>query len=175
MLAAGLRHVVAYQDIAYGATYLDAVEAIARLERGTVPQPPGHAARDSMPVAGALTEVAAKYIARAMAYDDVIRVAGLKTQPSRADRVRHEMGGQIVAVTEFMHPRMEELIGLLTPRLGTALEHRPALVAMLGRMLCGPRRVRTDTVTGFAMLYAVAGLRAWRRRTLRHAQRMGAD
>jgi indolepyruvate ferredoxin oxidoreductase beta subunit len=154
MLAEGLRHVVAYQDIAYGAAYLDAVGAV---------EP-------------SLTETAAKYIARAMVYDDVIRVAALKTQPARGIRVQQEMGGQIVAVTEFMHPRMEELLGLLTPRLGTAIERRPRLVALLDRVFCGPRRIRTDTIAGFLMLYIIAGLRGWRRRTLRHAResaRMG--
>ncbi len=92
-----------------------------------------------------LAEAAAKYIARAMAYDDVIRVACLKTQPSRMTRIQREMGGLIVAITEFMHPRMAELLGLLPPALGMALERRPRLVAWLDRVFCGPRRVRTDT------------------------------
>lgn len=156
MLAEGLRHVVAYQDIAYGTVYLDAVEAIFRLDRASV-EP-------------SLTENAAKYIARAMVYDDVIRVAALKTQPARTPRVQREMGGDVIAVTEFMHPRMEEILGLLFPALGIALERRPRVVAMLDRLLCGPRRVRSDTVSGFLMLYVVAGLRGWRRRTLRHAR-----
>ena len=150
MLAEGLRHVVAYQDVAYGGVYLDLVESIA-----------GDAD---------LIETAAKYIARAMSYDDVIRVAALKTQPSRAGRIGREMGGQVVAVTEFMHPRMEEILGLLPPGLGMAIERRPRVVSALGLVFCGPRRVRTDTICGFLMLYIVAGLRRWRRRTLRHSR-----
>jgi len=150
MLAEGLRHVVSYQDVAYGGVYLDLVESVAE-----------HAG---------LVETAAKYIARAMAYDDVIRVAALKTQPSRAGRIGREMGGQVVAVTEFMHPRMEEILGMLPPGLGEALERRPGVVAALSRVLCGPRRLRTDTIGGFLMLYIVAGLRGWRRRTLRYAR-----
>jgi indolepyruvate ferredoxin oxidoreductase beta subunit len=148
MLAEGLRHVVAYQDIAYGTTYLDLVE--------------------SLPVV--LTEVAAKYIARAMVYDDVIRVACLKTAPSRAERIHREMGGSVVATTEFMHPRMVELLGLLPPGLGIRLEQQVGIVAWLDRVFCGPRRVRTDRIGGFLLLYLVAGLRGWRRRTLRHAR-----
>ena len=167
MLAEGLRHVVAYQDIAYGAAYLDAVESVANLDRRNVSLAPSVVVTplaETKPAS--LTESAAKYIARAMAYDDVIRVAALKTQPSRSTRVQREMGGQILAVTEFMHPRMEEILGLLTPGLGTAIEHRPRLVAVLDHIFCGPRRIRTDTVSGFLMLYVVAGLRGWRRRTL---------
>ena len=148
MLAEGLRHVVAYQDIAYGTAYLDAVEGVGR----------------------SLAETAAKYIARAMAYDDVIRVAALKTQPARSPRIQKEMAGQVLAVTEFMHPRMEELLGLLSPRLGIAIECRPRLVAVLDRIFCGPKRIRTDTISGFMMLYVIAGLRRWRRKTLRHAR-----
>ncbi|WP_428489877.1 indolepyruvate oxidoreductase subunit beta family protein [Rhodopila sp.] len=164
MLAEGLRHVVAFQDTAYGAAYLDAVEAIAGAARARVSG--GVSTADG----SHLYETAAKYIARAMVYDDVIRVAALKTQPSRADRVQREMGGRVIAITEFMHPRMEELLGLLPPALGTALERQPRVVAALGRLLCGPRRIRTDTILGFFMLYAVAGLRGWRRRTQRHAR-----
>jgi indolepyruvate ferredoxin oxidoreductase beta subunit len=155
MLTEGLRHVVAYQDIAYGSAYLDEVEAVCRM-----------APRKT----GVLVEAAAKYIARAMVYDDVIRVAALKTQPARAPRIQREMGGEIIATTEFMHPRMQELLGLLPPRLGIALERRSGLVAWLDRVVCGPRRIRTDTITGFLILYAVAGLRNWRRHTLRHAR-----
>jgi indolepyruvate ferredoxin oxidoreductase beta subunit len=39
-----------------------------------------------------LTREACKYIANAMAYDDVIRVADLKTRGARFDRIRAEMG-----------------------------------------------------------------------------------
>jgi indolepyruvate ferredoxin oxidoreductase beta subunit len=99
MLAEGLRHVVSFQDVAYGAAYLNAVESVC------LPSP-------------GLAEVAAKYIARAMVYDDVVRVACLKTQPSRSGRIQREMGGSIIATTEFMHPRMAELLGLLPPGLG---------------------------------------------------------
>jgi indolepyruvate ferredoxin oxidoreductase beta subunit len=148
MLAEGLRHVVTYQDVAYGAQYLDLVE--------------------SFPVE--LADVAAKYIARAMVYDDVIRVACLKTQPDRAGRIQREMGGEIIATTEFMHPRMAELLGLLPPGPGRAMEQRVRVVAWLDRVFCGPRRIRTDRIGGFLLLYLVAGLRGWRRKTLRHAR-----
>lgn len=80
------------------------------------------------------------------------------------------MGGEVIAVTEFMHPRMEELLGLLPPRLGTAMERRPRLVGLLDRVFCGARRIRTDTISGFLLLYLFAGLRGWRRRTLRYAR-----
>ena len=51
-----------------------------------------------------------------MAYDDVIRVADLKTRASRFDRVSRKKVGarpQIVYTTEYMHPRLEEVAGTL--------------------------------------------------------------
>jgi indolepyruvate ferredoxin oxidoreductase, beta subunit len=41
--------------------------------------------------AGCCRSEAAKYIANAMAYDDIIRVADLKTRGRRFDRIRKEM------------------------------------------------------------------------------------
>lgn len=155
-LAEGLRLVVGYQDIAYGKAYLDIVELMARHGRPNAPLDP------------LATVAAAKYVARAMAFDDVIRVAALKTQPSRAARVEREMGGQVIGLTEFMHPRMEELLGLLPRRLGEAVERHTRLVALLERLFCGPRRIRTDTISGFLLLYFIAGLRGWRSCSLRY-------
>jgi indolepyruvate ferredoxin oxidoreductase beta subunit len=79
MVAAGLARVVDFQDQGYGSEYLDRVNAFAEIG------------------ANALTSAAAKQIARAMAYDDVIRVADLKTlrpgpggsgRQARPDRLR---------------------------------------------------------------------------------------
>ena len=82
MARIGLRHVVDFQDTAYGAR-------VSRPARRSSPRSTGSTA-----MAGyALTREGAKYLARAMAYDDVIRVADLKTRSSRLARV-HEDGGR---------------------------------------------------------------------------------
>src|SRR6185436_12907401 len=72
-LGEGLARVVDWQDEAYGTEYLDRV---ARL-----------AARDDATHGHALTIEAARWIAVAMSYDDVIRVADLKTRAERAARL----------------------------------------------------------------------------------------
>ncbi len=157
MLAAGLHKVVDFQDPAYGREYLDLVASFLAFERGGPP---------------ALTLAAAKYIAVAMAYDDVIRVADLKTRASRFARVRAEVGvrpGQPVYTTEFMHPRMEEVAGTLPRRLGLWLESKPRLWRRLDRVVNRGRRVRTGTIRWFLPLYIIAGLRRYRRGTLRHS------
>ena len=158
MLLAGLQKVVDFQDLDYGRQYLDRVAELSALE--------------SVDRGAELTTEAAKYVANAMAYDDVIRVADLKTRGSRSLRVREEAGvgdTQVLKVTEYMHPRAEEVCGLLPRRLGAFLEARPKWMARLDRLVNRGRRVRTDTLFWFFVLYTLGGLRLWRRRLLRHA------
>ncbi|MGE0007146.1 MAG: indolepyruvate oxidoreductase subunit beta family protein [Parvibaculaceae bacterium] len=162
MAHAGLAKVVEFQDLAYGEEYLGRLVRIAALDHDV-----GGDARGR-----ALTLEAAKYIANAMAYDDVIRVARIKTQASRFARVRKEMGlgdGQVLKLTEFMHPRMEEVCGMLPRRLGRHIESRPRLFRALDRMVDRGRHVRTDSIFWFTMLYMIGGLARFRRRLLRHA------
>ncbi len=154
---AGLQKVVDFQSVSYGARYLDRVEAIA--------------ARDHAP--HVLTTEAAKYIANAMAYDDVIRVADLKTREGRFTRIRTEMGqseAQLMHLTEFMHPRAEEIAGLMPAWLGRRVDASPRWMARLDRWFNKGRRLRTDKLRTFLMLYALGGLRWYRLRTFRHRQ-----
>ena len=152
----GLRKVVAFQDVDYGAEYMDRLEQVAALDDAAQ----GHV----------LGLEAAKYIANAMAYDDVIRVADLKTRAARFARIQDEMaaGDRPVALTEFMHPRAEEIAGMLPARIGARVEASPQWMARLDRWFNKGRRVRTHRLGSFMMLYLLGGLRGYRRRTLRH-------
>ncbi|TPL05084.1 MULTISPECIES: indolepyruvate oxidoreductase subunit beta family protein [unclassified Mesorhizobium] len=157
MAERGLKKVVDYQDIAYGGEYLD------RLDRAV--------ALDNAERGYALSIAAAKHLANAMCYDDMIRVADLKTRSTRDKRVRKEVGvkeGSVLQVTEYFHPRIEEFCGTLPVGLGSYIESRPKLAAFLDRRINRGRHIRTDSFTGFAMLWFVGGLRRWRRRLLRH-------
>jgi indolepyruvate ferredoxin oxidoreductase beta subunit len=163
MVAAGLRRVVDFQDPDYGREYLDLVDGMLAVDRAA-----GGEAKEF-----ALTRAVAKHLAVAMAYDDVIRVADLKTRSTRFKRVRAEVAAkpdQLVYTTEFMHPRMEEAAGTLPMRLGAFIESRPRLFTALDRLINRGQRVRTGTVLWFVTLYALAGLRRFRRGTLRHAR-----
>ena len=56
-----------------------------------------------------------------MAYEDVIRVADLKTRSARLTRVLEDVRARpehIVHVTEFMHPRFEEFCDTMPNWLG---------------------------------------------------------
>jgi len=160
-LLAGTKRLVDFQDPAYAAEYLGRLGAVLASDRAH-----GGEAREF-----AFTTKAAKYVAVAMAYDDVIRVADLKVRGSRFARVRAEVGakpGQIVYTTEYMHPRMAEVCGALPKRLGQWIEDRPRLFARLDRLVNRGRRVRTGTLFWFIGLYLVSAMRGGRRGTLRH-------
>ena len=151
IVAAGLQRVVDFQDVAYGGEYLDRLQA--------------------MPRDATLLQAFAKYLAVAMAYDDVIRVADLKTRAGRFERVRREVRAaddQVLAITEFFHPRIEEMAGLLPRRLGENVERS----AWLARLVDRGRKLRTTAPSSFLLLYCVAGLRRFRRHSLRHAREM---
>ena len=162
ILYAGVRQLTDFQDPAYAAEYLDRLGKLCALDRNN----------DGAAKSYAFTGAAAKYVAVAMAYDDVIRVADLKTRRGRFERVRHDNGvgsGQIVYTTEYMHPRIEEVAGTLPAPLGRFLEAYPRL---FGWMFRNGRRVRSGTVHWFLALYLLASLRPIRRATLRHKREM---
>ncbi len=153
---AGLKKVVDFQDIAYGAEYLDTLLAQAK--------------RDTAPFL--FTAELAKYLANAMVYDDLIRVADLKTRSGRWGHITGEMGvgsDQILQVTEFLHPRAEEIVGQLPKSLGQKVMNSPKWMVRLDRWINKGRRLRSDRLRDFMMLYVLAGLRPRRRRSLRHA------
>lgn len=153
---AALRQVVDYQDTAYGAEYLDHLAPfLGRSE--------------------ALDRAAVKYIARAMCYDDLPRVADLKTRPERIERVRREQRlgpEEVLRLTEHFHPRGAEVCATLPAPLGAFVAARPRLLALLDRLVNRPRRLRTDSLAGFLQLWLVAGLRRWRRGLYRHRVEM---
>ncbi|MFC3612640.1 indolepyruvate oxidoreductase subunit beta family protein [Lutimaribacter marinistellae] len=159
MARAGLAKVVDYQDVAYGAQYLDMVERIAAL--------------DAAPFD--LTDNAAKYCARALCYDDILRVADLKTRASRFDRVRDEVSvddEQVLMLTEYFHPRFEEFTTTLPRGIGRWIQSRKEIEAFYTRHFDKGRRIRTDRIGGFVMLWMVSALRPMRRRLLRHDSEM---
>ena len=155
----GLRKVVDFQDLAYGADYLDRLAGVM--------------ARDDAAQGWLLSREAAKYIANAMAYDDIIRVADLKTRARRFDRIRTEMRvkeGNLLQLTEFFHPRAAEIVGMFPARLGARLEADPKWMARLTRWFDRGRRLRSDSLPAFLVLHVLGGLKGWRLRTLRHEQ-----
>jgi indolepyruvate ferredoxin oxidoreductase beta subunit len=165
MLATGARKLVDYLDPTYAIEYLDRIGALMELDRACGGEAKGYA----------FTVTAAKYLATAMAYDDVPRVADLKIRASRQARVRQEVQAApdtIVTTTEYFHPRVDELCGSLPKALGEWVEARPGLVSFLRTYVDRGRRIRVNTIAGYLMLAFVASRGPKRRGTLRHAREM---
>ena len=158
MAKAGLAKTVDFQDCAYGSLYLNRLGGVI--------------ARDSAAQGWLLSQTAAKYIANAMCYDDIIRVADLKTRLPRISRIRTEMGvgdDNVMHLTEYFHPRAEEITGFLPARMGARLEASANTMARLTRWFGKGRRLRTDTLPAFVMLHVLGGLKTYRLKTRRHA------
>jgi indolepyruvate ferredoxin oxidoreductase beta subunit len=154
---ATLRHAVVrladYQDVAYASEYLDRLA-------------PLRACGD------ALLEETARHLALWMSYEDAVRVADLKTRASRFERVAAEVRlapGQQLAIGEYLHPRTEEIADVLPAGLGRWLLATRWARAGVDRLCRRGRVVTTSSLRGYLLLAAVASLRRWRRRSLRHA------
>ncbi|MBN7797379.1 indolepyruvate oxidoreductase subunit beta family protein [Parahaliea mediterranea] len=158
VLYRGLLKLVDYQDYAYAGQYLDELEDIHERDDG---------AGDHQ-----LTRETARYLALWMCFEDIPRVAQLKTRASRMDKVRDEVKaepGQLFDVTEFFRPRVEEVCGMLPAGLGRAVQSSRPASAVIGRFT-GGKKLRTNTIGVFLVLRILAGLRRWRRRSLAYAE-----
>ena len=157
---ASVRRMLDYQDVAYAQLYLRRLGRIVELE-----------ARQGG-TSWTLSEATARALALWMSFEDTIRVADLKTRATRFARVRAEVRAtpnQIVGMSEFLKPRVQEIAGTLPAGLGRWVERSRGLSGVLARFT-GGRRIRSNTLGGFFLLYALAGLRRWRRGTLRFHQ-----
>ncbi len=158
VLTNGVRRLMDFQDPAYAADYLDRLRPVQEIDRQN--------GSDNH-----LTTETGRHLALWMSFEDTIRVADLKTRASRFDRCRQEVRAkpdQIVDITEFMHPRVQEVCDTLPAGLGRWVLNSPGLIKMLGYLCRRGRRVRTTSLSGFLLLYAIASLRRLRRHTLRY-------
>ena len=163
MLTTALRRLIDYQDPGYAADYLDRLQPVCELD---------NAHRDYR-----LTRATARYLALGMTYEDVIRVADLKTRSQRFTRIREEVRadeGQVVAIEEYLHPRVEEVCDLLPARVGAWCMKTAAAKRYIGWFCRKGRRIRTTSLTGFLLLYLIAQLRRLRRGTLRFNTELAA-
>lgn len=152
-LIEGVRRLVDYQDPAYASLFLDRMDAVAKTGDDE------------------LVNETARHLALWMSYEDTIRVADLKTRDTRFARVGDEVklrDGQVLAINEFMHPRLQELCETLPAGIGRWLQDTGWARRRVEALTKKGRIVTTSSIRGFAMLYVVAGMRRWRRGTLRY-------
>ncbi|HET8744328.1 MAG TPA: indolepyruvate oxidoreductase subunit beta family protein [Ramlibacter sp.] len=151
VLRAGVLRLADYQDPPYAAQLLDRLAPLRNAP-------------------SELLHETARHLALWMSYEDAIRVADLKTRRSRFERVASEVrlaDAQLLEIGEFMHPRPQEIADILPESLGRWL-----LSSALARRVLEPatrkgKVVRTSTLRGYLLLYAIAALRPLRPRSLR--------
>ena len=163
LVAAGITRQVDFQDEAYAELYQARLARIAAAESAADPASlHGHA----------LTRETARFLALWMAYDDVVRVAQLKCRASRFARVRREAAADasdIVRIVDYFGPGAEEVGSLLPHALAHALAKWDRRRQARGNAaLAFSLHVRADSVFGFLMLRALAGLKSLRRHGARY-------
>ncbi len=156
LITEGIKRLNDYQDAAYVALYLERLKPIAH-----------HDAQ-----IGKLTAETARYLALWMSFEDLIRVADLKTRKSRFARVRDEVSAkpeEPIHIIEFLKPGLDEITGMLPPAMARSV-HAFAVRRGWEHKLSIGMHIKTNSILGFAMLRSAAGMRFWRRRTARYAE-----
>ena len=158
-LEAGVARLIDYQDRDYATLYLDRMEPILALDREAGGTENGYR----------LTRETARLLALWMSYEDLVRVADLKTRGSRFERVRRETGAgpaDVVSVTEYLKPGLDEICSVLPP--GLARRVRQWAVKRGGESFSLALHLRSSSVSGFLAMRALSGLRRWRRASSRY-------
>lgn len=157
VLLEGVRRLIDYQDVGYAGLYLDRVAALAALPTND---------------GGKLLRETARHLALWMSYEDTVRVAQLKTRATRFERVRGEarvQQGQVLAINEFMHPRLQEICETLPAGFGRWLMNSNGPRKVVERLTQKGRVIQTSSLRGYLMLRTVAAMKRWRRSTIRYA------
>jgi indolepyruvate ferredoxin oxidoreductase beta subunit len=146
-----------YQNGAYARVFLDHVQGLVQA---------------ATPMAAEALDEAVRHLALWMCFEDVIRVADLKTRRSRYARVASEAQvspGDIVRVTEHFKPGIDEVAAVLPRALGERLVALATRRGWIGKAHVG-LHIRSTSLWGFLMLRGLAWLRPLRPRSLRFAQ-----
>ena len=160
----GAARLVDYQDAAYARLYLQRLQQVATAERDADPAgAQGHAA----------TAETARWLALWMAYDDIVRVAHLKSRANRWQRVRREVKAgddDLVKLYDHFKPGAPEFAALLPPALAQrVLAWDAARVARGLAPWALPLKIGTHGVGGLLALRVLAAMKPLRVRGSRHA------
>jgi indolepyruvate ferredoxin oxidoreductase beta subunit len=151
--------VLDYQDAKYARLYLDRLDGIRKIDDG-------RGDGDYK-----LTNEAARHLGLRMAFEDIMRVAQLKSRKSRFERVRREVEAaddQLVKVTEHFKPGPYEVASVLPKGLGRRLVRWADNNPEKARKWHFGLHIRTDTVFGYYRVRMLAGMRRMRRMGYRY-------
>src|SRR5262249_32284100 len=147
-----------YQDATYAAKlfgYLDEVRAL---------EPPGRID---------LSRQFIKHITPLLTYEDVIRVAGFKTDPERFKKIRQDFNvhrGDLYVVHDFFDPDLEELYGILpdslVKRFAQPQEHKESVTETQTTL---PFKANVHSIVGAFPMWLLKRFRSWRPSSFRFA------
>ncbi len=165
IVALGHARVCDYQNRRYGTLYLRRVRRVLAAER--LADPVG---TQSL----AATREAARWLALWMSYEDIARVAELKSRASRFERVRREtraLDHELLRVHDHFKPGIAEVAALLPPPLAARIQAwGRRYEARHGEPWAMPVRLASHSVSGLLVLLLLAAGRHLRRFGSRHAQ-----
>ncbi len=148
-----------YQDASYVALYLDRLRNVL--------------ASDNEEQGYRLSLEVARRMAAWMIFEDVVRVAQLKTQAGRLKRIRNELGisdDAPLLVHDYLKPGREELRGILPGAMGKWIPATKSGQNSPGIAL----KINTSGTFGWAMMRLLSSLKSMRPRSARfkHEQAM---
>jgi indolepyruvate ferredoxin oxidoreductase beta subunit len=165
LFSLGHARLIDYQDAAYASLYVNRLKQVLEAERSADPA----GARDF-----ATTREMARWLALWMAFDDIVRVAELKSRASRTQRVREEVKAgddDIVKVYDHFKPGAPEFAALLPQALATRVTRWDRARQARGRTPWAlPLKVGSHAVLGMASLRFLASLKWLRKIGSRFAQ-----
>jgi indolepyruvate ferredoxin oxidoreductase beta subunit len=153
ILELGIARLKDYQSEAYADLFRERIQAFEKIDP-------------------TLAAEIARQLALWMSYEDIIRVADLKTRASRFERVRREVGakdGEPVVVIDYLKPGVEEFASILPHFLGEKLLSWAQKRGKLDVYNVG-MHVKTSGVPGFLLVRALAWLKPWRPHSYRYAE-----
>lgn len=117
-----------------------------------------------LPYGPKVAEETARQLALWMTFEDIIRVADLKTRALRFRRVRKEAranDNEPVVIVDYLKPGVEEFASLLPPALGSRLLRWAEANGKIDAYNVG-MHVKTSSIAGFLLVRSLAWLRPWR-------------
>lgn len=164
LLSLGVARLTEYQSTAYATRYLERMQRVVSAEQQSDTQ-----ALQSYQ----LSREMARWLALWMSYDDIARVASLKSRASRMERVRREVkadDSEVIAIYDHFKPGIAEIAAMLPPALATRLRDWDRQRLAEGKASWSmPVKLATHTVLGTLLLRCLAATRYLRPFSSRYA------
>lgn len=165
LLSLGVARLTEYQSTAYARRYLERMQRVVSTEQQSDPQ---------ATQASGLSREVARWLALWMSYDDIARVASLKSRASRMARVRREVKAderELIAVYDHFKPGVAEIAAMLPPSLAGRLRHWDRQRVAEGKASVAlPVKLASHTVLGMLVLRCLAATRYVRPFSSRYAE-----